>query len=267
MSLDELSKEDIDLINDIEKQDRLKKEARKFTLFIFNLYESLAYETLLTITTAPIGDVDKLISAKLNEISGSPNCPRNISGELFHHLLSPKENWMSGLYNEFKITYMYDEDQSNNICMQYLENRENLIKLLLPNYSLVEMKTIENHLKELTKDMTLDISQYRTKYECECGVFSISHTIHGGDTRGFSRCCTRCGRSSATWKLVSGRSYTILKKIHKKYLGFINYTEDERIDCGFAPSKHMQYDPDKLIFNEYFETKPAVKKQAVFVQG
>jgi len=39
MSLDELSKEDIDLINDIEKQDRLKKEARKFTLFIFNLYE------------------------------------------------------------------------------------------------------------------------------------------------------------------------------------------------------------------------------------
>ena len=263
MSLDELSKEDVDLINEIEKQDRLKKEARKFTLFIFNLYESLAYETLLTITTAPIGDVDKLISSKLKEITGNPDCPQSISGELLLYLLSPKEDWMKGLYNEFKIAYMYDEEHSNSICMQYLESREKLIKFLIPNYSLVEMKSIENHLKELTKDMTLEISQYRTKYECECGVFAVSHSIHGVDNRGFSKCCTRCGRSSATWKLVSGRSYTIVKKIHKKYLGFINYTIDERIDCGFSPSKHMQYDPDKLTYNEYFETKPAVKKQVV----
>lgn len=158
----------------------------------------------------------------------------------------------------FKSHYFINDFKKNELIHTYLVSKTESISYFLTEFSLLDVHHIENYLTVLTQEYEAGYTDYECRYACKCGM-NYKMIINGMDVRDNIACCVKCGRSTKTWILLSGKVATLKRTIKRKFLP----NKVETYTCGFEKTNYPQYDPDAEKYKEYFSPtrKPTFLKE------
>jgi hypothetical protein len=238
-------------INQVDKKNRIRENID----LIYKCYLSLSLEKLQELTSKNPSDMKIEVWNQCKSWITSEEI--NKLEDLLDLLISNKSITLDEVMNRFeKYNIPTYEDKLNHMVF-FIQDKKLVVKKLLTVYSFLETKCLEQYLIQLVLNCDVTYSPFIPKYQCQCGGMTDVQSKYG-DTREVYHCCNRCGRSTKTWKLVSGKVTTLTIRTKRRFFGFKVSTHD----TGFVPSNYKMYD---MKYEEYLDffgiSKPSVLKE------
>jgi hypothetical protein len=243
-----------ELANVVKAVDKLSRIKEHFSL-IYRCYQSLTMEKLQELHGKDLKDI---------KIEVWNCCKTWITQEetsvlesFLDVLILNKNRSIEHVISKFDEESIPDYKDKLRWMVFFIEHKDQAIKGMFTSYSFLETKYLDAYLSKLVENCDVKYTDFIPKYQCQCGIFTdVSNRF--GDVRENYNCCNRCGRSTKTWKLVSGKTCTLIIRKSRKWFGI---KTSEHI-IGFEPSKYKMYDPEYEKYLDFFsKIKPTILKE------
>lgn len=208
------------------------------TEILYRLYKELPSE-FIEKYSEPGANPQQAIAVIAKEIPGLTEVQLNAITLMFDHMT--KINHSQATIADHFFSSFVKDDGRHGLIYEIIEDKKEFIEFLLARYSLVEVHWLEQYIDKMVEPYSLRSAPFEVRFKCECNNF-YKAAANNIDLRDTILCCTQCGRSSKTWKVVSGNVNYLIKTTPQKFLGIKIAPKVEEWSVGFRQSKYKQYD-------------------------